>query len=148
MDLNNSRTTNHKSFTIRCYGVLIHRDKVLLLEEHYKGRQFTKFPGGGMEFGEGPKDTVKREFDEELNLNIVKLQHLYTTDFCQLSAFDSSVQVMSIYYLVEASNIGELEKCDPRILQLLWVGLESLQSEILTFPIDRKVAHLINRELR
>ena len=55
-----------------------------------------------MEYGEGTRDCLKREFMEELNLNIEVGEHLYTTDFFQESAFHPGHQIISIYYLVKA----------------------------------------------
>ena len=50
-------------FTIRVYGVLLDETKrVLLSDEFIRGDYFTKFPGGGMEFGEGTRDCLQREF--------------------------------------------------------------------------------------
>jgi len=43
----------------------------------------TKFPGGGLQFGEGTIDCIKREFREELGCEIGVLKHFYTTDYFQ-----------------------------------------------------------------
>jgi ADP-ribose pyrophosphatase YjhB (NUDIX family) len=90
-------------FNIRVYGILINEEKqVLVSDELIRGKQYTKFPGGGLEFGEGTRDCLKREFLEEMNLAIEVGEHLYTTDFFQLSAFNPDHQIISIYYLVNA----------------------------------------------
>jgi ADP-ribose pyrophosphatase YjhB (NUDIX family) len=73
-------------FNIRVYGILINEQKQLLVSDEFiRGGYYTKFPGGGLEFGEGTRDCLKREFIEELNLKIEVLDHLYTTDFYQES---------------------------------------------------------------
>ena len=52
-------------FNIRVYGILINeQDQVLITDELIKGHKITKFPGGGLEFGEGTIDCIKREFIE------------------------------------------------------------------------------------
>ena len=90
-------------FNVRVYGVLINEKKQLLVsDELIRGGYYTKFPGGGLEYGEGTRDCLKREFVEELNLNIEVGEHLYTTDFFQESAFHPGHQIISIYYLVKA----------------------------------------------
>ena len=90
-------------FNIRVYGVLINEEKkVLVSDEFIRGMYYTKFPGGGLEFGEGTRDCLKREFIEEMNLQVEVLEHLYTTDFFQESAFRPGDQILSIYYLVKA----------------------------------------------
>ncbi|HQY41142.1 MAG TPA: NUDIX domain-containing protein, partial [Ferruginibacter sp.] len=90
-------------FNVRVYGILINEKKqVLVSDEYIRGQYYTKFCGGGLEFGEGTRDCLKREFLEEMNLNIEVTRHLYTTDFFQKSAFHPQQQIISIYYLVNA----------------------------------------------
>lgn len=88
-------------FNIRVYGILTDEKKGLLVsDELIRGGRYTKFPGGGLEFGEGTRDCLKREFVEEMNLRVDVAEHLYTTDFFQLSAFNPGHQIISIYYRV------------------------------------------------
>ncbi len=90
-------------FNIRVYGILINEHKqVLVSDEFIRGMQITKFPGGGLEFGEGTRDCLKREFMEEMNLNVEVDGHIYTTDFFQMSAFNKEHQLISIYYFAKA----------------------------------------------
>ncbi|RYD82313.1 MAG: NUDIX domain-containing protein [Sphingobacteriales bacterium] len=90
-------------FNIRVYGVLINEAKqVLVSDEYIRGNYYTKFCGGGLEFGEGTIDCLKREFIEEMNLPVEVIDHLYTTDFYQQSAFNPAHQIISIYYIVKA----------------------------------------------
>jgi 8-oxo-dGTP diphosphatase len=89
-------------FNIRVYGILINNEKqVLVSDEFIRGNYYTKFPGGGLEFGEGTRDCLKREFKEEMNLEVSVEDHLYTTDFFQLSAFHPDDQIISVYYFVK-----------------------------------------------
>jgi ADP-ribose pyrophosphatase YjhB (NUDIX family) len=86
-------------FNIRVYGILIGDNKqVLVSDELIRGDYITKFPGGGLEFGEGTRDCLKREFMEEMNLEIRVGDHIYTTDYFQMSAFNPAHQIVSIYY--------------------------------------------------
>lgn len=88
-------------FNLRVYGILINEQQQLLVtDELIRGNRFTKFPGGGLEFGEGTRDCLAREFMEEMNLKVAVLEHLYTTDFYQESAFRPGDQIISIYYRV------------------------------------------------
>src|ERR1700759_2553003 len=90
-------------FNLRVYGILI-RDNgdILVSDEYIRGNYFTKFPGGGLEFGEGTRDCLKREFKEEIDLEVEVGDHIYTTDFFQMSAFNSQHQIISIYYYAKA----------------------------------------------
>ncbi|EPB65599.1 putative protein RfaE, domain II, partial [Ancylostoma ceylanicum] len=86
-------------FNIRVYGILINEhNEVLISDEHRWGMSFTKFPGGGLEWGEGLKDCLIREFREELSINIEIGELFYCTDFFVESAFKKTDQLISIYY--------------------------------------------------
>ncbi|NBX11040.1 MAG: NUDIX domain-containing protein [Chitinophagaceae bacterium] len=91
------------AFTIRVYGILKdEQNNVIVSDEKIRGSLFTKFPGGGLEFGEGTRDCLVREFKEEMNLSVQVNEHIYTTDYFQRSAFNPSHQIVSIYYSVIA----------------------------------------------
>lgn len=90
-------------FNIRVYGILLLENRqVLVSDEFIRGNYYTKFPGGGLEFGEGTRDCLRREFMEEMNLRVEVGEHLYTTDFFQISAFNPGHQIVSIYYQAHA----------------------------------------------
>jgi len=90
-------------FNVRVYGILIGENKqVLVSDELIRGGYYTKFPGGGLEFGEGTRDCLKREFKEEMDLDVRVGDHLYTTDYFQMSAFNPEHQIISIYYFAHA----------------------------------------------
>ena len=90
-------------FNIRVYGILFNEQKELLVSDEYiRGGYYTKFPGGGLELGEGTRDCLKREFKEEMDLDVEIGDHIYTTDFYQVSAFNPSHQIISIYYFAKA----------------------------------------------
>jgi 8-oxo-dGTP diphosphatase len=139
-------------FNVRVYGLLINdRNEILISDEQEYGMQFIKFPGGGLEYGEGLIDGLKREFVEECNVEIEVIRHFYTTDFYIKSAFNDS-QIISIYYLVK--NITPLNlviKTKPYdfdgegdVLQSFrWINIAELQPEDVTFPIDQHVVKLL-----
>ena len=142
-----------KRFTIRIYGILIQNDAVLVSDEFIHGRHITKFPGGGLEFGESTTDCLKREFMEEMNLEVEISSHLYTTDFFVVSAFDEHCQVMSIYYLVETKQqiqVPVSEKAHDYKLEnntqaFRWIPLSKLSANDLTFVIDKKVGEMLKK---
>jgi ADP-ribose pyrophosphatase YjhB (NUDIX family) len=141
-------------FTIRVYGILLTQEKqVVVSDEFIRGGYYTKFPGGGLEFGEGTRDCLKREFLEETGLEISVLEHIYTTDFFQISAFNPSHQIISIYYKVTCSEPILLDtKSTPfdfRADQLVdtqkdaeifrWVPYHQLHPSVFSLPIDKIV---------
>jgi len=127
-------------FNVRVYGLWISQGAVLVCEEYIRGAQVLKFPGGGLELGEGTLDCLHREFREEMNLEISVLGHYYTTDYFQPSAFDDS-QVLSIYYAVEPRNEVHLPLRNEAGHFFMLPLADLLQS--LSLPIDKKVAALL-----
>jgi len=96
-------------FTIRVYGILLDtHQRILVSDEYIRGNYFTKFPGGGLELGEGTRDCLKREFKEETGLEVNIGNHIYTTDYYQVSAFNTKDQIISIYYYAQAQNENDL----------------------------------------
>ncbi|HZY38266.1 MAG TPA: NUDIX hydrolase [Mucilaginibacter sp.] len=143
-------------FNVRVYGLLVNdHNEVLISDEQEYGIRFTKFPGGGLEFGEGLVDGLKREFLEECNAEVEIIRHFYTTDFFVKSAFNDS-QVISVYYLVKnTSTLNMVFKTavfdfdgGGEILQAFrWVKLSNLPNEVFLFPTDQQVAKLLMNEL-
>lgn len=138
-------------FNVRVYGLTIWNDKILLTDERRFGHEFTKFPGGGLEYGEGTVQCLKREFIEEIGQEPEKFSHFYTTDFFQLSAFHNNTQIISIYYQVEVPGPKKIEvvqtpfdfnepatnEKDQQVFR--WLSLNDLSPEDVTFPIDQVV---------
>ncbi|WDF76499.1 NUDIX domain-containing protein [Mucilaginibacter sp. KACC 22773] len=143
-------------FNVRVYGLLLNdNDELLVSDEQEYGMQFTKFPGGGLELGEGLVDGLKREFMEECNLEIEIVGHFYTTDFFVKSAFNNS-QVISVYYLVRSiSPVNLVTKTiafdfdgEGEVLQSFrWINLTALSIADFVFPTDKRVVELLQDEL-
>lgn len=138
-------------FNIRVYGVLIFDNKILLTNESRFGENFTKFPGGGLEFGEGTKDCLKREFIEEFSLDIKIDNLLYLNDFYQQSAFSENNQILSIYYTVSPNDNNFLpnELIPNNDTEIpVWKDFKNLSPDDLTFPIDKYLVNEILPTLR
>jgi len=139
-------------FNVRVYGLLINENnEVLVSDEEEYGIRFSKFPGGGLEFGEGLIDGLKREFIEECNAEIEVLSHFYTTDFFEKSSFNDS-QVISVYYIVREKAPLQLAfktkiydfDSEGEILQAFrWVAIKDLAINEITFRTDQTVAQLL-----
>ena len=148
--------TDAKKFNVRVYGLLIDNEQnVLVSDEEEQGIRYSKFPGGGLEFGEGLIDALKREFIEECDLQVEVLSHFYTTDFFVDSAFGGG-QLISVYYLVKAlqdfkfkistcefdfeGQLGESKQC------FRLVNIKDLHEDSVTFPVDQHVIKLIKEQ--
>jgi 8-oxo-dGTP diphosphatase len=150
-------------FNVRVYGILLGEDKkVLVSDEFIRGNYYTKFPGGGLEFGEGTRDCLKREFKEEMDLDVRIGNHIYTTDFYQMSAFNPEHQIISIYYFAEALEPIRAPlrlvpfDFDERELKIYeekketetfrFIGWNEFSQESVTLPIDKVVAEILKEK--
>lgn len=145
-------------FNVRVYGILIdEKQRLLVSDEFIRGAYITKLPGGGLEIGEGTRDGLAREFMEEANLEVIVGEHFYTTDFFQISAFNNTDQIISIYYLVHSDKTETvLTKEKPfdflpdqvadvkgTAEHLRWVPIDELTEETMTLPIDKVAIKLL-----
>lgn len=151
-------------FNIRVYGILVNDKKqVLVSDEFIRGNYYTKFPGGGLEFGEGTRDCLKREFKEEMDLEVEVGNHLYTTDFFQISAFRPEDQIISIYYWVKAleeikaplrDNLFDFDEKQLEVYNrtgetetFRFIDWNNFSEESVTLPIDKIVAGMVKEKL-
>ncbi|MBE7508995.1 MAG: NUDIX domain-containing protein [Bacteroidia bacterium] len=133
-------------FVVRAYGILInHKNEVLLSHEKEFGMEFTKFPGGGLEYGEGLRECLAREFLEETGQHVKVLEHFYTTDFFIESAFHEKRQLISVYFYVDA--IGFEKPADTELQNFLWKPINMLSEEDVTFPVDKYVVSLLKKQM-
>ena len=150
-------------FNIRVYGLLINpHQQILVADEAFKSGQLaTKFPGGGLELGEGLMDGLKREFIEETGIEVEVKEHFYTTDFFVRSSFElsSDSQIISIYYLVESKNWNRIKISDKKFdfefvngkeaESFRWVNISLLKEETdIVLPIDKIVVQKLTETLR
>jgi len=130
-------------FNVRVYGIWLKDHHVLLVKENVNGLEFTKFPGGGLEFGEGLMDALIREVDEELGMEATITEHFYTTDFFQQSAFYKNEQLISVYYLIDiplaSTETFPLQRNLPESHSIYFYlkKLDDLHEDDVTFPIDK-----------
>lgn len=149
-------------FNIRVYGLLINEQKqVLVTDELIRGMRITKFPGGGLEFGEGTRDCLQREFMEEMNLRVEIGDHLYTTDFFQMSAFNSQHQIVSIYYFVKpletiavrlSNTAFDFDEAQMKIYEdkkeietFRFIDWHHFSADSVHLPIDKVVATMVKK---
>jgi 8-oxo-dGTP diphosphatase len=152
-------------FNIRVYGILVNDEKkVLVSDEYIRGKYYTKFPGGGLDLGEGTRDCLRREFKEEMDLDVEIGNHIYTTDFFQMSAFNPEDQIISIYYFVKAleeikaplrnkefdfdEDQLKIYKEKNEIETFRFIDWDNFCAESVTLPIDKVVASMLMQKLQ
>ena len=132
---------------LRAYGIWLGEDgRVLLCRERFRGGWVVKFPGGGLEPGEGLAGCLQREFLEETGLEIEIIRHYYTTDFFVPDLTDPSRAVVSVYFLVKPVAYAALPAAADGALEFFWAPLEGLEPGALSLPIDKEVARRLRAD--
>ncbi len=148
--------------SIRVYGILLNdTGQVLVSDEFIRGSYYTKFPGGGMEPGEGTRDCLKREFMEEMNLKVEPGEHIYTTDIYQKSAFNTAHQILSIYYFATAleeitvplrTKPFDFDEQQLRLYEetkqietFRFIDWDEFSADAVTLPLDKIVASIVKQ---
>lgn len=136
-------------FIIRVYGIAIHNDHLLVCDEIWHDTYMTKLPGGGLEFGEGTIDCLKRECMEEFGQEVEVLSHFYTTDFFQPAMFLKDRQLFSMYYRMRlpapeligvSDSLTSFAEKKNGSMAFRWTAMDALKVNDLSLPIDRIVA--------
>ncbi|MSQ38103.1 MAG: NUDIX domain-containing protein [Chitinophagaceae bacterium] len=147
-------------FNVRVYGLLLDsQNRLLVSDEYIKGEFFTKLPGGGLEFGEGTREGLAREFIEETGITVSVGAHLYTTDFFQISAFNKKDQIISIYYMVQSTECEKIKTSEKNFdfspdqiadkkstfESFRWVNFEDLNEDSMSLPIDKVAIQILKQ---
>ena len=129
------------SFNIRVYGLILESGSILLSKELIMGEEVFKFPGGGLEYGEGLIEGLNREFKEEMGQRIYNVKHYYTTDFFQRSSFKFTDQLISIYYTGKLKHkvVNKINKPKKEQPVFIWEKLERVNEDKFKFPIDQLI---------
>ena len=134
-----------KSFNLRVYALIIEQESILVSRELIRGKYIYKFPGGGLEYGEGIIEGLQRESMEEMNQYLKKIEHFYTTDYFQQSQFDSKDQLIAIYYKAKLTlKINNKLKVPIKDFPVFeWKKITDFSEKELHFPTDKFVFNLL-----
>jgi hypothetical protein len=99
---------------------------------------------------------------EEMNLNVTVGEHLYTTDFFQMSAFRPDHQIISIYYVVNpleeiavrlsttAFDFDEHQMAAYNLHKetesFRFINWNDLSENSVTLPIDKVVVKMVKEK--
>ncbi len=143
-------------YVVRVYALIVNEKlEILLSDEYRQGMKMVKFPGGGMQHGEGTLECLQREAMEEFGFELVDVRHYYTTDFYQKAWFFRDHQLLSIYYragLPRGAGFRASQKAfdfpgpAEGSQSFRWAALSDLEEDDLTFPVDRKVLEILKAD--
>lgn len=114
------------NINVRVYACIITDNFVLGLFEKFEGKVLLKFPGGGLEYGEGIVDCLHRELEEELHIKIEVIKHFYTQENLIISHLRENEQLLNVYYLVRMINEENFLITEESIQRAEWISLESM----------------------
>lgn len=143
---------------LRVYGLILNDNgELLITDEFQQSMRMTKFPGGGLEFGEGTIDCLIREIKEEMGMELTNVEHFYTTDFFQKALFYEDAQLISVYYTAKLKNEKEFIYSSKSFdfqeeingaQSFRWVNPFNFSADNLTFPIDKFAFNKLQTQLQ
>ena len=142
-------------FNIRVYLLLFdeYGDSLLLSDEIVRGEYYTKFPGGGLEYGEGILDCLQREAREEFGQEVEVLRQFHVSETFQRSTFAHEDQLVCIYYECRlprdrngrrrprfriAARPYDFVDFREREESFRWRRLDQIDADELSLPLDRQ----------
>lgn len=134
-----------KGFNVRVYALCVENNKLLVLHENYNNNKLCKLPGGGLEYGEGVIECLKRECKEELNLDIIGYQPFYIQEDFIESIADQSKQIVLLYFKVKFANSNEILLSDACIQKYQWIDIK--EKSPLHLPVDLIAFQKLKQEI-
>ena len=126
-------------FRETCFGIYIKNDEILITIDP-KRNQYTLI-GGGIESGENYKDTLEREFREEVGIKIKDIKELFTIDCFWLAGGDYPMESLANFYKIDMDEYLENVETEG---DYKFVNINEL---ILPLPYQEKALELIKKEL-
>jgi len=129
---------------IAAYGLVRDADGRLLLARAapsltLRGRWF--LPGGGVQHGESPPDSLRREIEEESGLDVVVGPLLDVLSDVRTIPDGTSLHTVRLVYQVESWEGILRPEADGTTDAVEWFTLD----EVRTLPLARYVQHVVDR---
>jgi 8-oxo-dGTP diphosphatase len=126
-------------------GAIFNKNKFLIIKRSNKTRGehgYWEFPGGRMEYGETPDETLGRELLEEVGLKVEIIKPLNTWSFFR----DENTQIVGITYLCDAVS-SEVILSEEHV-DFAWVTFEDLRNYNIKPSIIEQIERWYKRELK
>lgn len=124
---------------VRVAGILIKEGKMLFIEHGKKGKRYWLLPGGGVDYGESFEEALKREFREEVNLDIEVLNLKFISEAI---APDGSKHIINMFFIVKEVG-GSLKMAkEDRIVGLEYLEISNLNNYIIYPNIKNELIKL------
>lgn len=89
---------------IVCTGFIFHQGKTLIVERSLRETflpGYYELPGGKVDFGENPEDALKREFCEEVNLNVEIVKPYKIFSYISENGNRHTVEIVYLVHLTD-----------------------------------------------
>lgn len=121
------------SCRIRCAGIFIEHEKILLVKHKKKDREYYLLPGGGQEQAETQVQALVREWKEELDVDIEVGEFLFCGESFSPNVNEKTKHVVQMVFAVKSIK-GDLKIIpDGTLFDFAWIPLSKLK-EIVLFP--------------
>lgn len=118
---------------LRCAGIYSENEKILLVKHRKKQREYYLLPGGGREKDETLLETLKREWKEELNLDIEVGDILFIGESFAANKSERNRNVTQVVFSIKKIS-GEIKvEQDGTLFAYEWIDISKLK-EIPLFP--------------
>lgn len=132
-----------KKIRVRVAGILRQEDSILLIAHKKDGEVYWLLPGGGVRYGETLTDALKREFMEELNIEIKAFDAVMIFD--SISP-DGDRHILNICFTVEHTGGEYLLGSDKRLYDYNFFDMQSLGEIPMYPPINDELVKIFNNK--
>lgn len=113
---------------IRVAGILEKENKILFVKHRKNNEEYYLLPGGGVDFGESFESALKREFMEEVNIEIKVKDLVFVSEGIDPKG---EKHIISMVFLVDYVQ-GEIKiPEEERIIACEYLGSEEMQENLI-----------------
>ena len=132
-----------KNIRIRVAGVIIKDNKLLLIAHKKKKKIYWLLPGGGVQFGESLEESLKREFLEELQVNIKVKEPVI---ICDSVDPNNKRHIVNICFLCDCDNGPLMLGKDHRLYDFKFFDKEKISNITIFPPMNSNLISIMSGE--